>query len=218
LPPTASSPTRLRPVRRTAAAALVAVLACGTAACSSSSSSPAASPSSALSVQPGATPSLVASTVVVANVAGNVRKAYRKRFQSHERSLEKQVGAAVDGWFDGAFIGVSYPRVNFPDAFSTFTSQAATEAHRQRGLMTNWPLRHRIRGVTTVERHVALDVLAPRGRTAGVTARFVLRFTTDGRKNSDNHDHVTLSGQLFLTRNPHGKWRIFGFDVAKGMK
>jgi hypothetical protein len=161
--------------------------------------------------------------VVIADVAGNVRKPYRKHFHAHVKSLEKQVRVAVDGWFEGAFVGVDYPRDSFPNAFSTFTPQAAADARHQKRLMTNWPLRHRIDGVAATQRHVALDVLAPRGRTAGVTARFTLRFKTSsktaGHDRADKADkRVTLSGRLFLTRYPHAKWRIFGFDVSKGMK
>ena len=46
--------------------------------------------------------------------------------------------------------------------------------------MTTGPLGSRIDGVTTMKRDVVLDVLAPRGKAAGVTARVFLRFRTTG--------------------------------------
>ena len=55
---------------------------------------------------------------------------------------------------------------------------------------------------------------SPRGKAAGVTARFVLRFRTTG----DVTKQVTVSGRLFLTRSAGGAWQIFGYDVAKGSK
>ena len=88
------------------------------------------------------------------------------------------------------------------------------DAIRQKGLMTNWPLRRRIDSVATTKRQVTLDVLAPHGRPAGMTARFTLRFRTSGHARK----RVTVTGRLFLTRNAHGLWRIFGYDVSKGAK
>jgi hypothetical protein len=118
----------------------------------------------------------------------------------------------VDGWFDGGFLAVGYPTDTFPHAFDTFTAQAAADARRQKQLMTNWKWRHDIDGVATTQRKVTLDVLAPKGRAKGVTARVKLRFTTTG----DKKKKVTVTGRLFLARNHQGNWRIFGYDVSKG--
>ena len=63
-------------------------------------------------------------------------------------------------------------------------------------------------------RKVTVDVLAPRGRPAGATARVDLVFKTTG----DATKRVTVHGQLFLSPAAHGKWRIFGYDVSKGAK
>ena len=46
-----------------------------------------------------------------------------------------------------------------------------------------------------------------------MTARFVLRFDTTGRKAGT----TTVRGRLFLTRK-RGVWRVFGYDVAKGAR
>lgn len=180
------------------------------AGCSGSdSSSPSAGPSSTDSGPPA-----VATKVTIGTVAGTIRKPFRKNFAQHSPHLRKHVGAAVDSWLDGGFVGVDYPRDSFPTAFASFTSAAKHDARGQQRLMTNWKLRHDIDGVTVKHRTVTLDVLAPRGRPAGVTARVSLVFTTTG----DAKKRVSVSGRLFLAPDPHGDWRIFGYDVAKGAK
>jgi hypothetical protein len=154
----------------------------------------------------------MATAVTIGHVAGAFRKPYHRQFHRHVRHLRQDVGAAVDAWLDGAFVGVSYPRDDFPAAFRTFTVGARHDAEQQKALMTLWALRHRIDGVVPIKREVALDVLAPHGRPVGVTARVTLRFRTTG----DVTRRVTVTGRLFLTQNSHHRWRIFGFDVAKG--
>lgn len=157
----------------------------------------------------------MATKVTIGKVAGIGRKnTYRKRFRPSVRPLEKRVGRAVDAWFDGAYVGVGYPRSSFSDAFASFTPAAAADAQAQKRLMTNWTLRNKISGVDVTARRVYLDVLAPGGVIAGATARVRLAFTTSGRTD----EKVTVTGRLFLTRNSHGAWRVFGFDIAKGAK
>jgi hypothetical protein len=205
-------PPRTRPAapRRTAAVALLTAAGLALVGCggNDSSSPAAAAPSTA-----GAAP-VVATKVTVGTVAGTVRKPFRKTFAQHRSHLSKQVGAAVDGWLDGGFVGVDYPRDDFPTAFASFTDVAKRAARRDQRLMTNWSLRHDIDGVTVKQRTVTLDVLAPRGRPAGVTARVRLVFTTRG----DTSQRVSVTGRLFLSQDRHGDWQIFGYDVAKGAK
>jgi hypothetical protein len=156
----------------------------------------------------------MATQVKLGKVSGTIKKAYRKRFHKHKSALEDQVRTAVDGWFDAAFVGVGYPAAKFPHAFHTFTKQAARDARGQKKLMTNWKWRRHIDGVAVTQRKVMLDVLAPHGKAAGVTARVLLKFKTTGHKKKK----VTVNGRLFLARNPHGTWQIFGYDVSKGVK
>jgi hypothetical protein len=196
---------------RSSAAALVAVLALSGCSSSSDSSSPSAGPSSGASATFGGNPPM-ATAVTIGHVAGAYRKPNRRQFHRHAQHLRKEVGAAVDAWFDGGFVGVSYPRDAFPSAFRTFTSGARHDAERQKSLLTLWAWRHRIDGVVPIKREVALDVLAPHGRPAGVTARVRLRFRTTG----DLTRKVTVTGRLFLTQDSRHRWRVFGFDVAKG--
>jgi len=198
--------------RRTGAAAIAVLVALAVGGCGGgSSSSPSAGPSSN-GPSTGTPP--VTTVVSIDKVAGTVHKPNRERFHHQSAHLRAEVGQAVDAWFDGGFVGVDYPTTDFPDAFTTFTAQAKSDATRQKALMTTGKLGAHIDGVTTLKRTVTLDVLAPKGKAAGVTARFVLRFRTSG----DVTKKVTVSGRLFLTRSPGGAWQIFGYDVAKGAK
>jgi hypothetical protein len=194
----------------------VVALALAAGGCGGSgSSSPHAAPttSPAASATEGGSPPM-ATQVSLGKVSGTIRKHYRKSFEKHRDALETQVRTAVDGWIDGGFVGVGYPADSFPQAFDTFTSQAAADARGQKTLMTNWKWRKHIDGVTVTQRKVTLDVLAPKGRAAGVTARVRLAFKTTGEKKKK----VTVTGRLFLARNPKGHWQIFGYDVSKGVK
>jgi hypothetical protein len=156
----------------------------------------------------------MATTLKLGRVVGDLKKQYHHRFKSHQKSLRTHVGQAVDSWIDGAFVGVSYPRSDFASAFSGFTAKAKKDAEAQQKLMTNWKWRQHIDGVTTTKRRVTLDVLAPRGRAAGVTAHVVLKFRTSGQAEKK----VTVTGRLFLTKDAKGAWQIFGYDVSKGTK
>lgn len=205
----AERPTARR-ARRAGAAALAATAALAIGGCSGSdSSTPTAGPSSSSDATPP-----MATVVTIGQVAGTVHQPNRRRFEKQARHLRADVGKAVDAWFDGGFVGVDYPTTDFPDAFTTFTAQAKGDALKQKSLLTTGTLGGHIDGVTTLKRAVSLDVLAPRGKAAGVTARFVLRFRTTG----DVTKKVTVSGRLFLTRSTGGAWQIFGYDVAKGSK
>jgi hypothetical protein len=202
------------PRRTTLAAALVALALAAGGCGGSDSSSPQGAPTSpGASATEGGSPPM-ATQVSLGKVSGTVRKPFRKAFKKHRDALETAVRTAVDGWIDGGFVGVGYPADGFPQAFDTFTSQAAADAQRQKALMTNWKWRKDIDGVTPTQRKVTLDVLAPKGRAAGVTARVRLKFTTTGEKKKK----VTVTGRLFLARNPQGSWQIFGYDVSKGVK
>jgi hypothetical protein len=193
------------------AAALV-VLALTSGGCSSSESS---SPDAAQTTggSPGGGERPVASTVVLGKVAGTIRKKNRKVFAQHRKHVLRRVGGAVDTWIDGGFVGVDYPRDSFPTAFTVFTTPAKRAAGHQRTLMTNWQLRKRIDAVTVKKRKISVDVLAPRGRPAGATAHVHLVFQTSGHAEK----RVTVRGRLFLGPDDHGSWRIFGYDVSRGV-
>jgi hypothetical protein len=210
-PPAPARRIATKPARATLAAGALTtlvVLALALGGCSSSGSSqPKAGPSG--DQVGGAQP--VASTVVLGRVAGNIHQPGKHVFKQHRKAVLRDVGAAVDSWIDGGFVGVDYPRAGFAQAFAAFTAPARKDAERQQALMTNWTLRQKIDGVVVKKRKVVVDVLAPKGRPAGATARVDLVFSTTG----DTQRRVEVSGRLFLT--PDGKrWRIFGYDVARG--
>jgi hypothetical protein len=204
------------PLIRTRSGAAVAAgllaLSLSVAGCSGSDSSSAAAPPSSSSPGGGARP--VVTHVTVGHVAGTVHRKYRKTFVKHKRELRHHVGRVVDAWIDGGFVGVDYPRDSFKRAFRTFTRTARHDARRQQRLMTNWPLRHDITGVHTKRRVVTIDVLAPHGHPAGVTAHVVLVFKTAGKVTK----RETVKGRLFLARDAHRRWRIFGYDMSKGAR
>jgi hypothetical protein len=189
------------------------VLALAAGGCSSSdSSSPQSAPSQTESGGGDAQP--VASHVRRGKVAGTIRKKSWKTFmKDHRKTMLKQVGEAVDAWIDGGYVGVDYPTRSFDAAFDSFTDGARRDAEHQKNLMTNRKLGQKIDGVDVSRRKVTVDVLAPRGRPAGATARVDLVFRTTG----DTEQRVTVRGRLFLVP-AHGKWKIFGYDVSRGAK
>ena len=121
------------------------------------------------------------------------------------------VAHAVDAWFDAAYVGGDYPRDDFADAWPGFTTGAQAEAQGDKALMSNQDIGADIAGVEATARKVTVDVLAVKGKPSGATARFVLKFRTDG----DVQRKVEVRGRLFLTPEADG-WHIFGYDVTKG--
>lgn len=211
--PSTPAPPHLPGTRRVpGVAALLTAVVLAVGGCSSSGSSTPAAPSSGASGTASGAAAPMASKVVLDTVAGNVHQPYRQRFAALRQRVTSSIGHTVDAWLDGGFVGVSYPRDSFDQAFTTFTPEARTDAEHDKALMTLWGYRHRIDGVTTTHRTIKIDVLAPRGRPAGATARVDLRFTTSGQVQRK----LEVTGRLFLTRSDSGAWRIFGYDVSKG--
>ena len=198
-------------LRAASASALVVLLLVGLTGCGGSDdqssgpqSGPSSHPSSTAPVQ-GSGPPLVTTVVKVGRVAGKLRKHDRQAFKH-------RIEHAVDAWLDGAYVAGPYPRHGTGKAFGSFTTGAARLAYRQRKLMSNAGIAPRIDGVQATRRWIKIDVLAPRGRIAAATAHVRLRYKTTGKVERK----VLVRGRLFLTRNSHGKWKIFGFDVSKG--
>ena len=186
---------------------LLLVLAVVLAACSGgddSSSGPAADAGG----QPadGATdaPASVETTAKLGQVKGQLPKGKRSK-------VRQQVAHAVDEWFDAAYVGGDYPRNDFSTSWPGFTTGAKADASDDKRLMSNQDIGAEISSVKATARRVYVDVLAVRGKAEGATARFVLKFRTEG----DVQRKIEVSGRLFLTPSPEG-WRIFGYDVTKG--
>lgn len=194
-----------KPVRRTAAAAALALaLAAGAGACSESDEAEPAADATPTAEPAAPVERTVATRVSVGQVSGRMSRQVRQR-------LERQVVAVVDGWTEAAYLGGDYPRRAFADAWPGFTRGARDQARRDRALMSNQDIGDRIDGVRPRRSVVVVDVLAPGGRPAAVTARMSLRFATTG----DLERTVRVQGRLFLTR-VDGVWKVFGYDVTKG--
>ena len=123
--------------------------------------------------------------------------------------VRTEVTAVVERWSERAY-GGDYPREDFDAAFEEFTAQAGALARKQAGIMSNARLGADLEGVELVQRVVRVDVVGPRGKPAGATARFRLRFTTSG---GEERTHL-VAGRLLLTPTKDG-WRVFGFDVRR---
>ena len=117
-------------------------------------------------------------------------------------------------WFDDAYLNGDYPREGFGNSFGTFTSGAAAEARKDGALTSNGTIGAQIETVTTKGRQVHLDLLAVDHHVVGATARVAVVFTTEGA-----YAHtVTIKGKVFLTPGDKGSWRIFGYDLTRGVK
>ncbi len=204
---TPPSRTRRRP-RALAELGVVLVLALAVllAACSGDdddSGGPTSSGSSASTATDNAAPPLE-TQATMGKVRGKLPKGKRSK-------VRQQVAHAVDEWFDAAYVGGDYPRNDFSTSWPGFTTGAKADASGDKRLMSNQDIGDKISSVRATARRVSVDVLAVRGHAEGATARFVLKFTTEG----DVQRKVEVRGRLFLTPSPEG-WRIFGYDVTKG--
>ena len=189
---------------------LVLALAVTLAACSGDSDEPSADPGDG---DPGSSETAgttkapdppVETEATMGKVTGQLPPEKRSK-------VRQQVARAVDAWFDAAYVGGDYPRDDFADAWPGFTTGAQAEAQGDKALMSNQDIGADIAGVEATARRVTVDVLAVKGKPSGATARFVLRFRTDG----DVRRKVEVRGRLFLTPESDG-WHIFGYDVTKG--
>ena len=122
----------------------------------------------------------------------------------------RDVTAVVDAWSTKAY-GGDYPRTDFADAFAAFTPYARALALRRTSLLSNAAAGADLEAATIAKRVVRVDVLAPRGKVAGATAR--IRIVLDLSGETDRREVVT--GRLLLSPTAKG-WRVFGFDVSRG--
>jgi hypothetical protein len=197
---------RTSPSRAVRAAVAAVCLALSLSACSGDSSDPSAEPGDDTTGASEATdaPPPVETAATLGKVTGKLPKGKRGK-------ARRQVARAVDAWFDAAYVGGDYPRNDFAASWPGFTTGAKVDAKADKALMSNQDIGAQIDGVEATIRKVTVDVLAVRGKAYGATARFVLKFRTDG----DVQRKVEVRGRLFLSPGADG-WRIFGYDVTKG--
>ena len=187
---------------------LALVLALGVTGCTAGSTDdrrpraePSAAPSTTGAEEPAAEPA-VRTRTRTGSVTGRIPKAQRKL-------VVKRVSRVVDRWLQAAYVGGEYPRSSFGRSYRGFTQDATRRARGDKELMTNVDIGDRIDGVTVRRREIVVDVLAVRGTAHAATARVLLAFRTSGLER-----RVRVSGRLFLTKKA-GRWRVFGYDVAK---
>ncbi len=167
-------------------------------------SAPAA-PQSTATLEPRPVPARVRVTRVAGTLGARDREV-----------LAARVGAVVTGYFQDAFLGGSYPRRSFRDAFATFSPEVRRQAVRARGLLTNQRLGATTTSVVARRQNAALSVLAPNEVAAGVTARVHLEYLAERGERGDRT--VTVAGRLLLTRKPSGGWMIFGYDLSRSVR
>jgi hypothetical protein len=194
----------VRPVTRVASLIVALALTAGGCRDSDEAAAPPLPRSSESSSSTAAAPKPVRTKVTVGTVTGHLAKKERLR-------VAAAAGHVVDRWFEAAYVGDDYPRRRFANAFAGFTPGARAQAHADRALLTNQDIGRRIDAATAKRRRVQVDVLAVRGRAAGLTARFTLDLATTGKVARK----VWVRGRLFLTRTERG-WQVFGYDVSKG--
>jgi hypothetical protein len=197
-------------VRRAAGVVVCALALTASAGCTGGSKTPAARPTpAASSASTGSvatmTPRPVPLKVLVTRVSGRLPAKART-------SLQGNVGRTISAYVDGAFLG-DYPRSDFSAAFATFTKGAASDAKRDRDLLTNARFGPSTGSVAVKKQTAYLSVLAPHKVAAGVTARVELALLLDRADKSAERVHVT--GRLLLTRKQGGGWQIFGYDLAR---
>jgi len=189
---------------------LAAVLTLATAC--TGGKEPAAAPSPSPSASTG-TPATIAAqpvplVVKVVRVSGTLPKANRA-------ALEHNVSSVVSSYLQHAYLGGSWPRTDFSDAFTAFTPGARTQARRDQDLLTNHQLGASTQAVTAKKTTAYLSVLAPHKVAAGVSANLTLLYLADRGDAQPALVHVV--GRLSLARTDAG-WRIIGYHLARSVR
>lgn len=123
--------------------------------------------------------------------------------------LQRQVGDVLSAYVVDAFLG-DYPRDDFVDALTSFTSKAAERAAGDLELLT--ARNHRDADDVHARRLLArVSVFAPGGEPAGATARVSFRFVA-----RDDGESVPfgVAGRLALVPADEG-WRIFAYEMRR---
>jgi len=208
-----SSPSSPAPhARRGPLIALVLACCLGVAAGCTGGRQPAAAPSPSSSTSTGSAATISAAPVPlvvrVVRVSGGLSKADRS-------ALEHNLGTVVTSYLQHAYLGGSWPRSDFSDAFTYFTPGVRAQARGDQDLLTNHQLGASTRQVTAKETTAYLSVLAPHRVAAGVSARLTLRYVADRGDASAAEVHVV--GRLSFTRTDAG-WRIVGYHLARSVR
>lgn len=190
--------TRRMPVS-TGVSTLLVVVALLLGGCSGGDAEPSPAPGSASSAEDV--------RVVTESGIGKVRGSLGA---ARRAEVVRGVTALVDAWSNQAY-GGDHPRADVGGAFAAFTPYARELAMRKTSLLSNAAVGGDLEAVTIARRVVRVDVLAPRGKVAGATAR--IRIVLDLSGATERREVVT--GRLLLTPSAKG-WRVFGFDISRG--
>ncbi len=117
-----------------------------------------------------------------------------------------EVADLVDAWLASTYLQADAGR---RDASSGLTRRLASAAARRDEAILRAPaLTDPVAEVR--KRKISVDLLATRGRARAATARVRLVIAPAGAART-----VSVRGRLFLLMKD-GRWRIFGYDLAKG--
>ncbi|MGL5824494.1 MAG: hypothetical protein ACRCYU_06625 [Nocardioides sp.] len=123
---------------------------------------------------------------------------------------------AVESYTDWAYLGGDYPRSTWDFPAPGFSKEASDRLRRDVKLATNADIGADIVEVSAVRRRVIVDILAPAGKPAGLTARFGVVFDT--KRESADDSRVTVKGRLLLVPQRAGaasKWQVVGHYLTK---
>lgn len=191
------------PRARHALVVLALVMSLGTGCTSSTRDSDDADPTTSGAGANGTEVPALETKIHLGQVTGKLAKPAAKE-------LIGQVALSVDQWIDGAYVAGDYPRTDFAEAFVSFTPGAAAVAKADRNLLTNAPIGATLESVTALKRDVTIDLLAPRGKPGGATARVLVKFETSGAGDAA----YVVRGRLSLVPADAG-WQIFAYDLTK---
>jgi hypothetical protein len=124
--------------------------------------------------------------------------------------LQRQVGDVLSAYVVGAFLG-DYPRDDFVDALSSFTSFAAEKAVGDLDVLT--ARRYRDADDVEAEQLVArVSAFAAAGEATGATARVRFRFAA--HRGDEAPVRFSVTGRLALVLED-GEWRIFAYRITQ---
>ena len=127
------------------------------------------------------------------------------------RQVEERVSRIAVRWLEDAYVGGSYPRERFNDAFAGFSRGARIAARSDLRVMSNAGIGARVERITPTRMDVEVDLLAVGKRAVASTAHVLTTFRTAGPRKG----RYRVSGRLMLTKD-EDRWNVFAYHVSKG--
>ncbi len=183
---------------------VIATLALLTSACSGDDKESADPSDPSVSASKEAEPEVVTESAV-GEIVGRLPA-------DQQQVVQDEVSAVVDDFTNWAYLSGEYPRTEWEFPVPGFSPRASRRVERDLSFATNADIGASIDSVTPISRSVTVDVLAPRGKPAGATARYEVVFNTTG---DAGESEVTVKGRLVLVPEASG-WQVVGHYFAKG--